>query len=217
MAEQYLDGGALFHDCSIAQKCYMDIGQKENTGFKFYKVSRLRVQDLQIQLLPGRWPIWELLLCTELLCQVLTLPLWEVWKVTVQKSACAGRLLLSSPSHVSGSTVSAGLQPSGANGSWELTLSFVVRRKVIWNISNVSVCCWGFIWVSISGFTLRGWFLGGGTLVSVVPLSKIASAAAGGCVSLSCSPARDAVPFLGYFSRFSPEQLCVLPHSLEPY
>lgn len=161
MAEQYLDGGALFHDCSIAQKCYMDIGQKENTGFKFYKVSRLRVQDLQIQLLPGRWPIWELLLCTELLCQVLTLPLWEVWKVTVQKSACAGRLLLSSPSHVSGSTVSAGLQPSGANGSWELTLSFVVRRKVIWNISNVSVCCWGFIWVSISGFTLRGWFLGG--------------------------------------------------------
>lgn len=164
MAEQYLDGGALFHDCSIAQKCYMDIGQKENTGFKFYKVSRLRVQDLQIQLLPGRWPIWELLLCTELLCQVLTLPLWEVWKVTVQKSACAwhwGEAFVIIPIPCLRFNCQHCLQPSGANGSWELTLSFVVRRKVIWNISNVSVCCWRFIWVSISGFTLRGWFLGG--------------------------------------------------------
>lgn len=164
MAEQCLDGGALLHDCSIAQKCYTDIGQKENTGFKFYKVSRLPVQDLQIQLLPGRWPIWELLLCTELLCQVLTLPPWKVWRISMQNiSTCRTlrRGFCYHPHPMSGSTVSVGLQPSGANGSWELTLSFVVRREVIWNISSVSVCCRRFIWVNISGFTPRVWFLGG--------------------------------------------------------
>lgn len=52
--------------------------------------------------------------------------------------------------------------------------------------------------------------LGGGALLSVVPLSRIAFAAAGGCVSLPRSPARDAIPFLGYFSSFSLEQMCVL-------
>lgn len=54
------------------------------------------------------------------------------------------------------------------------------------------------------------WFLGG-PLLSVVPLSKIASAAAGGCVSLA---ARDTIPFSGYFSSFSPEQLPPFPRAV---
>lgn len=54
------------------------------------------------------------------------------------------------------------------------------------------------------------WFLGEPSL-SVVPLSKIAPAAAEGCVSLPWFSARDAISFSGYFSSFSLEQLCVLP------
>jgi len=87
VVQQCLAGDALPHDSSIAWKCYISTRQKENTGRKFKREIWLPVKDLQIQLPPDRWLIWELLWCgIKLLYLVPPLQPWEARRVSaVQK------------------------------------------------------------------------------------------------------------------------------------